>query len=308
MSTTVKNLTFYERIYHRIFDYYTGSVDVMSLERLRLEGVSFRYGKRRPWAVSDATVCVEPGIHVLLGENGAGKTTLLHLMSSLLFATEGKVLLGENDLSQRTAEALRRVFYLSDDFRTEFSTIESLVRHHACFYPTFNPELLRANLSDFGVEPKMKIKSMSLGTRHKAFLAYALSLGVDYLLLDEPANGMDLESKKAMRKMLLRCVGDDQSVVISTHNIHDLSGICDYLTVMRRNKVVLSKPVGDICQRIAFVTSSVPVGNAIYQELADGQYQAIVGTSEHAETSINYPLLFSALMNLPGDKFSDFLK
>ena len=78
---------------------------------------------------------------------------------------------------------------------------------HSRFYPTFSQETFEENLHDFRLTGHENFNQLSLGLRHKSLLAYVLALGVDVLLLDEPANGLDIDSKKTLRNMLARCTG-----------------------------------------------------------------------------------------------------
>lgn len=273
---------------------------------LKIENVSYSYHKGTI-AVDDASAEIGAGIYLLLGENGAGKTTLLHLMSGLLFPQSGKCLFDGTDTAKRTPATTSHIFFMPDDFTCPFPSIVELARRHGLFYPTFNYEMMYANLEDFGLTGKEKLRSLSLGMRRKSYMAYALALGVDCLLLDEPTNGMDIDSKKVLRKIMSRCVGDDQSVVISTHNVHDLYSMFDNIIVMRHGRLRVAMPIGEVLERIAFVSSPSPVEGCIYQEPDMGRFKAIVPNEHHIDTDMDYPLFYSAIMAPVGDMFIDFL-
>lgn len=274
---------------------------------LTLNDITFGYRKGTD-AVAGASAEIGSGIYLLLGENGAGKSTLLHLMCGLLFPAAGKVELDGEDVTRRRPETLGRMFFLPDDFRCPFTSISEFAARHGVMYSTFNYEMLYANLGDFGLTGKERLGSLSLGLRRKSYMAYALALGVDVLLLDEPANGMDIDSKKTLRRMITRCVGDEQAVVVSTHNVHDLGAMFDHLLLMRHGRLRLSMPLWRITERVAFVSSPVPVDGAIYQEPGSGRFNAIVPNEAGIDTEIDLPLLYSAAMAPVGDMFVDFLK
>lgn len=273
---------------------------------LTLNDITFSYRKGIE-AVSGASAEIGPGVYLLLGENGAGKTTLLHLMCGLLFPQKGCVELDGVSVARRSPEVLRRMFFVSDDFESPFPSVNELARRHGAFYPGFNHEMLYANLADFGLTGKEKLRELSLGMRRKSYLAYALALGVEVLLLDEPANGMDITSKKVLRRMISRCVGDCQTLVVSTHNVHDLAVMADHLMLMRRSSLKMVLPLWRVTERVAFVTSSRPVAGAIYQEPEAGAFKAIVANEDGIETDIDFPLLYSAAMAPVGDMFVNFL-
>lgn len=273
---------------------------------LKIEKVSYRYGKGAE-AVKDASAKIESGLYLLLGENGAGKTTLLHLMCGLRIPTSGKCTIDGIDTSLRRPSTLEKTFLLPDDFECPFRTINQMARRHGCFYPSFNFEMLRANLEDFSLTGDERIRSLSLGMKRKSLIAYALALGVDYLMLDEPTNGMDIDSKKTVKRMLSRCIGDERAAIVSTHNVHDLGPMFDHVIVMHRGMLRLAMPVWRITEKIAFVSSPEPVDGAIFQEPEAGRFKAIIPNETAIDTDIDYPLFYSAIMAPVGNLFIDFL-
>ena len=127
-----------------------------------LDKVIYKYPKRVIPALNVPHEEIGAGIHLLLGENGAGKA----------------------------------------DMRLPGRNVAEMVRIHSGFFPNFSLDMLARNLEDFAIDEEKKFKDMSLGTRQKAVIAYFLSLGTDYLLLDEPANGLDIESKETLARMI----------------------------------------------------------------------------------------------------------
>lgn len=274
---------------------------------LDVKKVSYCYRKGGVPAVKDADASIGPGVYLLLGENGAGKTTLFHLMCGLLFPKEGECSIDGVNTASRIPDTMRRIFFLSDNFEFPYKTINEMAIRHGQFYPKFSMARLAENLNIFGMEGEENLKNYSLGWRRKAYVAYAFALGVDYLLLDEPANGMDIHAKKGLCKIIGKCVDEDQCVMIATHNVHDLQTMFDHVMVMRKGSLRLAMPLYDVLERVAFVTSSSKVDGAIYQELDMGRFKAIVPNEEHIETDVDYPLLYSALMSPVGDSFIEFL-
>lgn len=273
---------------------------------LTLDNVSFKY-RAGVQAITEANAVIGPGSYLLIGSNGSGKTTLLRLMSSLLLATSGSVDIDGLNIAARPPHIMSQIFFLPDDLRAPMSTIAEMEKRHACFYPGFNPELLRANLADFGLTGREKLDSLSLGMRRKALISYALSLGVKYLMLDEPANGMDIDAKKIFARMINRCIDDDTVLIISTHNTQQLSGMFTHLLYLDKGRLAIAMPVADLLERIAFVTSPSPVFGAAYQEPSAGMFHAVIANEDGLETSIDYPLLFSALTSANGASLAEFI-
>lgn len=263
---------------------------------IRFDDLSFSYRKGSD-ALREINAEIGPGIHLLLGENGAGKTTLLHLIDGLLRPSSGSCDIDGIHPASRNPDLMQRCFFLSDNFECPYATIADMARCHAPFYPGFSDDRLRSNLAVFGQQGDEKIKRMSLGTRRKAFLAYALALGVDVLLLDEPANGLDIDSKKELRRMIGECVSEEQTVIISTHTVYDLQSLYDGIIVLSQSRLLLSMPTWKLAERLAFVASPSPVSDALFQEPDSGLFRAIVRNDGDCDTDINYTLLYSALMS-----------
>ena len=264
---------------------------------ISLKQLTFRYGsKSSAPALDGINAEVGTGIHLLLGENGAGKTTLLHLIDGLLTPSEGKCLINGGPTGNRLPSVLSKVFYLGAGMPLPAVSIAEMVRIHAAFYPTFSADTLQQNLADFGIDQNDRLSKMSMGTRQKAAVAYALALHTPILLLDEPATGLDIQSKQKLQTMLARCTEPDQTVIISTHNIADLQNLYDSLMVLRHGRLLMAAGIDHILERIAFVNSVNADGSgALYSAQRLGTTRCIVANDGSLETDIDFQLLYLAL-------------
>lgn len=264
------------------------------MAEIQLKDITFAYGKGRPVLIQ-ACATLRPGINLLMGPNGTGKTTLLKIMAGMLQPQSGECLIDGQDASLRLPETLRRVFYLADETQMPLPTIADMARLHAPFYPRFSEKRLWENLADFQMDGTEPLARMSLGSRRKANLAYALSLGVDALYLDEPANGLDILAKKTLNKMIARSMTDDNIVVIATHTVGEMEHLFDAVTFIDHGELPLSASVEDITSRLAFVSSDRPAPGAIYSEPGVGGYRSIVRNADGIESQIDYVLMFVAM-------------
>lgn len=260
--------------------------------------LSYRYGKKN-LALDSITADIPEGIYLLLGENGAGKTTLLHLVAGLLKAIpEGACTLDGAPTALREPSVLSRTFFYSDEIPFPYRTIRQMVKHHAVFYPSFDAEMLEQNLADFEMTGNEPIDQFSLGNRKKAQLAYVLALHTDVLLLDEPANGLDITSRTKLLRMMARCVSENQTVIISTHTVWDFQNLFDGLLVLGHGRLLVNMPIWEIARRVKFVHSFTPVEGAIYQEPDFGQFKAIVpNTGADETTDVDFVVLYNALQS-----------
>ncbi len=271
---------------------------------ITLENISFAYRKGVPVLI-DASAQIMPGINLLLGPNGAGKTTLLKILATTLRPATGSYTMDGSCMDKRTVADLERIFMLAEDEMYPLATINDMVVRHACFYPSFSISALRANLAAYGMSGDEKLSEMSLGQRKKANVAYALALGTELLLLDEPANGMDIGSKKIFNQLLASNCRDNQTIIIATHTVHDMKNLFDGVIMLNQGHIELSASVEEVTSKLAFVTTSSLPANALYSEPDLQGYKAIViNNQEQAETSIDYVLLYSSLLSHQGEEIA----
>lgn len=269
---------------------------------LTLDHLSYSYFKGRP-VLTDVNASFGPGVHLLLGPNGAGKTTLLRLMAGLLRPAAGFCDLDGQGAAYHQPHFLKEMFLLTDNAELPLDTIRDMVRIHAPFYPNFSRELLDEGLSLFGMTGDERLQNLSLGDRHKANVAYALALGTRVLLLDEPANGLDITSKKALTRLIADTMArdDERCIIVATHTVQEMRNLFDSVTVLNHGEVVLNVATYIISERLSFIGDSVCRPDAFYFEPSfDGPSQVVPNT-DGRETPIDFILLYNAAV---GDKAS----
>lgn len=274
--------------------------------KIELKDLVYAYNKRKV-AVNGATAVLNSGTYLLLGENGSGKTTLLHLIAGLLFPKSGDCKVDGVSSSRRDPSTLSKLIFLGAESRFPARDIDTMVRIHAQFYPTFDPEMLKRNLESFGISSSEKLNSMSFGNRHKAMVAYMLSLRTPLVLLDEPATGLDIESKQILQKMLAECVDPDQIIIVSTHNIEDLHRLYDGVIILSGGKLLVSATVDEIMSRISFVCGDEPAPDALHSEQKFGRWFSIVPSDGSGSGEVNYELLYMGLRKSDNNKLLEYL-
>lgn len=264
---------------------------------LTLNHVSYSYYKRAE-VIHDISASVGPGIHLLLGANEAGKTTLLHLMSGMRFPTSGTCEFNGTPLRERRPEDLCAVQLLDDNTRFPAKTIAEMEKIHSPFFPSFDHDMLISNMERFGLKMDTPLARMSLGTVRKAHLAYMLSLRCNTLLLDEPTNGLDISAKQTLNRMILECVSEEQTVIVSTHTVADLEMLYDSVMVIRQGWLILNMPISEITRRIAFITADTPTHDAVYFEPMFNQSRCIIPNPDGIiESKLDFTLLYNGLMS-----------
>lgn len=274
---------------------------------ITLDNLSYRYN-RSVVALDNVSASIKPGLHLLLGENGSGKTTLLHIIAGLRrpVPVDSCQIDGVGP-ALRSLPLASEVFIFTDSMTFPYKTIADMVKYHAPFYPSFSPELLRRNLDEFGMTGNEPIDRFSLGNRKKAQLAYILSLRPKVLLLDEPANGLDISARDRFVHMLAENISDEQTVIVSTHVVFDFQNIVDGVIVLSHGRIILSKPVWEITDRIAFVSDTLPPDNAFYMQQHLGHFNAIVPNDGTMQTDIDYVVFYNALQSTGRDSLLTLL-
>lgn len=205
-------------------------------------------------------------VYGLVGYNGSGKTTLLKTVAGIYKADGGEILIDGINVFD-SAEAKKKLFFVPDDIWFEpFSTIEKMAKFYCGYYPDFSLELMDKLCNVFGLDKNAKLNSFSKGMQRQAELILALSTNPQILLLDESFDGLDPAKRSLMNKMLIEYSAEREcSIIISSHNLHELTEICDHVALINGKKIVLDCCVDEIsaskCKfKLAFADEKTEVG------------------------------------------------
>lgn len=213
---------------------------------IEIKSVTKRFGKFA--AIEDLSLNVgNASVYGLVGYNGAGKTTLLKTVAGIYKADGGEILIDGVNVFD-SAEAKKKLFFVPDDiFFEPFSTIEKMAKFYCGYYPDFSFELMDKLCGVFGLDKKAKLNSFSKGMQRQAELILALSTNPQILLLDESFDGLDPAKRSLMNKMLIEYSAEREcSIIISSHNLHELTEICDHVALINGKKIVLDCCVDEI--------------------------------------------------------------
>lgn len=181
-------------------------------------------------------------IYGLLGKNGVGKSTLLKVLSGALLG-DGEYSVGNQDPRQRTAEFQQSVRLIPENEALYNNTILELATITAPLYPSFSHDILDQALQAFNVPVAQRLTSMSLGQQKKALIALSLACNTPYIFMDEPTNGMDIPSKSTFRRLVASMADENRTIIISTHQVDDLEGLIDSVTIMENDGILFSNTI-----------------------------------------------------------------
>lgn len=196
-------------------------------------------------AVNNLTVRLPKGkIIGLLGPNGSGKTTLIKMLNGLLTPTEGMIMIDGNYVGPATKS---KVAYLPDrTYLTMNQTIREILDYFQDFYQDFSRERAEEMLKSLGIDPAVKMRTLSKGTREKVQLILVMSRNASLYILDEPIAGVDPAARDYILRTIINNYNPEATVLISTHLIEDVEQVLDEVIFMRYGQLVLYTSVDNI--------------------------------------------------------------
>jgi ABC-2 type transport system ATP-binding protein len=206
---------------------------------IEIKNLSFRFGTHR--ALNELSFTIPVGsITALVGPNGAGKTTLMRCMSALAHPTEGQVLIDGIDSSEDPHACHRLLGFLADNFGLyeELTVEQSLVYFaaaHQMDQQRVEEVLEQVNLTD---KKKEQIKSLSRGMRQRVGIAQAIIHLPKYLILDEPASGLDPEARIQLAELFKQLNKAGITLLVSSHILAELDQYANHLIVLKEGKLV----------------------------------------------------------------------
>ena len=280
---------------------------------IQLQNISFQYAGSAAPVFSQFSLSLPVGrIYGLLGPNGSGKSTLLYIMMGLLHPCEGLALVDTRDASRRERSLLQDLYIVPEEFELPSMTLADYVDTYRPFYPHFSQEVLSQCLQEFCLPESLHISRLSMGQKKKVLMAFALACGTRYLLMDEPTNGLDIASKKQFRRVIASNMTDERTIIIATHQVHDVEQLLDHVLILGVQEVQGVKDnsltphsqlrfdatVSRLTQEFSFTLAPQPTADALYTERTAQGYACIAPRHpDDEETPLNLELLYSAVQS-----------
>ena len=216
---------------------------------VKVEHLSHRYSIQ--WAIRDINIEItRNGIYGLLGSNGAGKSTTMNIICGVLKQTEGEVYIKGINLRENPVEAKKHLGFLPQKPPLHMDlTVEEYLVHCA------NMRLIPAHEVQGAVKDVMGrcgishfsrrlIRNLSGGYQQRLGIAQAIIHNPDFVVLDEPTNGLDPNQIVEIRE-LIREIAVDRTVILSTHILSEVQATCDYIRMIEEGQVVFAGTVGE---------------------------------------------------------------
>lgn len=224
---------------------------------IRIDSISKHFGKVQ--ALQNISCEFRDGeITGLLGLNGAGKTSLMRLIYGLLQASSGRIFVDGLDVAQHPQEIRRALGVLPDDA----GLYKRLTARENIHYfgelqgiePTDLAQRTRHLIELLGMQTiaERRADGFSLGERMKTALARAIVHQPQHILLDEPTNGLDVITTRAVRKLLLTLRDQGRCVVFSSHLMHEVVGLCDRVIIIAGGAIVAEGSVAEVIAQSSY--------------------------------------------------------
>ena len=199
-------------------------------------------------ALDDLTMTVPHGaVYGLVGPNGAGKSTIIRHLAGIYRQDSGDVLVDGQPVYENTAVKSRMAVIGDDWYYFPQSGIREMAKFLAGIYPDFSWERYEKLKQVFPLDEKMMLRRMSKGMQKQAAFWLMVCCMPEYLILDEPVDGLDPVMRRQVMGLILSDVaGHGTTVLISSHNLRELEDVCDYVGIMNRGKMLLEKSLADM--------------------------------------------------------------
>ena len=216
-------------------------------------------------ALRGATLTVPKGaVYGLVGPNGAGKSTLLRHITGVFRQDSGQVLVNGVPVYENRHVKENIVSIPDDWFYYNQSTIREMAALYAGLYPRFDWERFERLRELFQLPEKKTIRRMSKGMQRQAAFWITISCLPEYLVLDEPVDGLDPVMRRQVWQVLLDDVAArGTTVLLSSHNLRELEDVCDHVGIMDKGKVLLERTLSDLQDttvklQVAYKTAEEP--------------------------------------------------
>ena len=260
-------------------------------------------------ALDDATMTVPKGtVYGLVGPNGAGKSTIIRHFTGVYRPDSGKVLLDGQPVYENPAVKQRLTVIGDDWYYFPQASIAEMAKLYAGMYPSFNWDRYGKMKQVFPLNDKQMIRRMSKGMQKQAAFWLTMCCMPEYLILDEPVDGLDPVMRRQVWSLLLGDVADrGTTVLVSSHNLRELEDVCDHVGIMSKGKVLLERSLSDLQDntvklQVAYKSEEEPALPAELQVLHRSRvgrvYTYIMrGSTEHIcrRMQITEPLLLEAI-------------
>jgi len=209
-----------------------------------IERLHYRVGKA--FEINDLDLHIPTGsIYGFLGPNGSGKTTTIRLILGLLRPLSGRITVLGDPMPEQHARVLGRIGYVPEQPHLDGTlTVRELIDFQSAFYPRWDRTRADELVQRFELDGDQLFGRLSKGQKAKLMILLALAQCGDLLVLDEPTDGLDPVVRRDILSALLTYVSERRATIfISSHLVHELERVCDWVAVMDNGRLITEAPM-----------------------------------------------------------------
>ena len=207
-------------------------------------------------------------VYGLVGPNGAGKSTVIRHLAGIYRQDSGEVLIEGQPVFENT-ELKERIAYIPDEiFYYSQANIRDMMHFYRSIYRNFSEERFGRLGQVFDIDPKTPMRKLSKGMQKQVAFWLTLSCCPDYIILDEPVDGLDPVMRRQVWSLLLSDVAErGVTVLVSSHNLRELEDVCDHVGIMDHGKLLLERSLSQLQENMVKVQLALPEGKELPADL-----------------------------------------
>ena len=258
-------------------------------------------------ALDELDITVPKGaVYGLVGPNGAGKSTVIRHLAGIYRQDSGEVLIDGQPVYENP-EIKGRIAYIPDDiFYYTQASIGDMMKFYRSVYPRFDMGRYNKLAEVFGLDPRRPMRRLSKGMQKQAAFWLALSQCPNYLILDEPVDGLDPVMRRQVWSLVMGDVAErGTTVLVSSHNLRELEDVCDHVGIVNQGRMLVERGLSELQENIikiqlAFADGGkLPEGLEILHSSSTGRLQQLIlrGSVEEltAKLSASSPLFMDVV-------------
>ena len=260
-------------------------------------------------ALDGLTMTVPTGsIYGLVGPNGAGKSTILRHITGIYRQDEGEITVDGQSVYENPQVKARLTSIPDELYYFVSASTKDMMEFYKGFYPQFDVERYKALRDVFTtVDENRSIRRLSKGMQKQSAFWLSLCCRPDYLILDEPVDGLDPVMRRQVWSLLMGDVAErGTTVLVSSHNLRELEDVCDHVGILSKGKVLLERSLSELQGNVVKMQvvfredmTRLPAELEILHASQVGRIQTLIirGTAEDVTNrlAIYNPLLMDAL-------------
>ena len=248
-------------------------------------------------ALDDLSMTVPSGsVYGLVGPNGSGKSTIIRRLTGIYRQDSGEVLVDGQPVFENPS-VKNRIAYIPDDiFFFSNASIGEMARFYRSIYPQFDAERFKKLGEVFGLDTKRQMRKLSKGMQKQAAFWMMMALRPEFLVLDEPVDGLDPVMRRQIWSIVMADVAENgTTVLVSSHNLRELEDVCDHVGIMNKGKIMIERTLSELQEGIIKLQLALPDGGTlpdgldILHKTSTGRLQTIIlhGASAELEEKLS---------------------